>query len=225
VAVSRTGQTTELLGAAERVRSAGGRLIAISGDPGAPLCELADAVLNLEAAAEGAVIQTTFVSAAILALRLLLETDTALEPVIGDVQAALTEKPVTLGHHDDVVFLGRGWRLGIAMAASLNVVETVLCPTHCYQTLDFRHGPIAAVTSRTLVWCLDDLSDSAAASVVDDAAAVGATTRLAEADSLAELVRVQLAAEEAARQRGINPDAPPYLQRAIRLSEVPPLPA
>jgi fructoselysine-6-P-deglycase FrlB-like protein len=225
VAVSRTGQTTELLGAAQRIRSAGGSILAVAGDPHAPLCELADAVLNLETAVESAVIQTTFVSSALLAFRMLLEPNTQIESVLRDVRASLTEEPVNLQSHDDVVVLGRGSRFGIAMAASLNLVETALCSTHCYQTLDFRHGPIAAVTPRTLVWCVDDVSDPTATRVVQDAAQAGTAVRMAELDPLAELVRVQLSAEATAQHRGINPDAPPHLHRAVQLDEVPALPA
>src|ERR687888_2243981 len=72
VAISRTGKTTELVEAMRRARAAGARVALVGGEAGAPAQEQADAVVPLGLAPGQGVIQTRFISAATLALRLLI---------------------------------------------------------------------------------------------------------------------------------------------------------
>jgi len=143
VAISRTGKTTELVEAMRRARTAGARVALVGGEPGAPAQQQADAVLPLEFAPEQGVIQTRFISAATLALRLLIGGERAraalrdLPDRIARALGALDPAPlVPLGH---VVFLGRGWRYGLALMAALNLQETALVVPEGHQTLEYRH--------------------------------------------------------------------------------------
>ena len=72
LAISRTGQTTELVAAMRRAKAAGARVVLLVGEPGSPAAAYADVCLPLEFAPEQGIIQTRFVSAALLALRLLI---------------------------------------------------------------------------------------------------------------------------------------------------------
>jgi fructoselysine-6-P-deglycase FrlB-like protein len=221
LAISRTGETTELVEAMRRARAAGARVGLIVGDAGSPAEELADSVLHLDFAPERGVIQTRFISAAVLALRMLIgpRTGTAgVESVPGEVERGLAELDTSaLSGFRHVVFIGRGPQYGLALSAALTLAETALLPAAGHQTLDYRHGPIAVADEATLVWCFDPADDRDAASVIDDVRQTGATVVWPGGDALASLAQAQLLALQIAIAGGLDPDAPRNLTRAIVL--------
>ena len=226
VAISRTGQTTELIEAMRRARAAGSRVALICGGENAPAAAQADILLPLEFAAERSVIQTRFIAAATFALRRMIEPDLA------STLAALPDRmeevlahfdPAELTEFNQIVFLGRGWRHGIAMLAALNLQETALMAPNGYQTLEYRHGPLAAADERTLVWCLDPQDDALSAAVLRDVGPSGATVRCTGDDPLIAAAQAQLLALRLAALRSIDPDAPRNLVRAIVLPDEPQL--
>src|SRR5918911_1032966 len=121
---------------------------------------------------------------------------------------------VPLGH---VVFLGRSWRYGLALMAALNLQETALVVPEGHQTLEYRHGPIASADEGTLVWCFDPPDDAASAAVLDDVRRTGATVRCTDDDPLVVAAQAQLLPVRVAQARGVDPDAPRHLRRAIVL--------
>ncbi len=221
VAISRTGRTTEVVSAMAAARRSGGRVALIVGDPGSPAETLADTVLHLEFAPEHGVIQTRFISAACLALRLLLGDTTvsrSLDELPDQVERALAAfDPAPLLGYEQIVFLGRDWRFGLAQAAALNLQESALITPGAYQTLDYRHGPIAGADAGTLVWSLDDAEDELAAGVLEDVRATGAKVRRLEGDPQVALVQAQVLALRLAERRGIDPGSPRHLSRTIVL--------
>lgn len=222
VAISRTGQTTEVVEALRRARAAGARCLLLTGEPDSPAAAHADTVLLLEFAAEQGVIQTRFIAAAIEALRLLIGgvvTSAALEHLPERVESGLATLEATpLLGYDHMVFLGRGWRYGLARAAALNLQETALLVPEGHQTLDYRHGPMAGADAGTLVWCLDPLDDAASGAVLDDVRQTGALVRWTGDDPLVALAQAQLLALRKAAARGIDPAAPRHLSRAVILT-------
>lgn len=219
VAISRTGKTTELLEAMARARDAGARILLIAGDAGAPAEALATEVVPLEFAPERGIIQTRFISAALLAIRLLIGGDAApLDDLPDRLEHGLRAfDPAPLLDFAQTVFLGRAWRHGLALGAALNQQETALVTPSAFQTLDYRHGPIACADDRTLVWSLDDVNDAACAAVLDDVRATGATVHQLDDDPQVALALAQLLAVRVAQARGMDPDAPRNLSRAIVL--------
>jgi glucosamine--fructose-6-phosphate aminotransferase (isomerizing) len=217
VAISRTGKTSELVEAMQRARSAGLRVMLLGGEPGSPAEAQADVTLPLEFAPEDGIVQTRFISAATLALRLLIDGDdfSALPDHIAEALASFDSSSLLpFGH---VVFVGRGWRHGLAMSAALNLQETALMVPEAHHTLDYRHGPIACADERSLVWCLDDPDDNASAAVLDEVRVTGATVRSTGNDPQVELALAQLYAARRAVANGVDPDAPRNLSRAIVL--------
>lgn len=219
VAISRTGETTELVAALKRAQEAGGRCLLVVGEQGSPAEAHADTVLALEFAPEQGVIQTRFVVAATQAIRLLITgTHELMDDLPESMEQALTTfDPTPLLRFEHVVYLGRGWRYGLAGAARLNLQETALMVSEAHQTLDYRHGPIASADERTLVWCFDPRDDAASAAVIDDVRRTGATVQWAKVDPLIAVAQSQLFALRKAEARGLDPMAPRNLSRAIIL--------
>lgn len=221
LAISRTGKTTELIEAMAQARAAGAPVALLVGDRGSPAETHADLVLGLEFAPEQGVIQTRFVSAALLALRLVIggaQARHTLADLPERVQSGLAGfDPTALGAREHVVFLGRRERYGLARLAALNLQETALLAAEGHQTLDYRHGPIASAESDSLIWCFDPPDDPLSAGVLDDARRTGAAIHTIGGDPQVALVLAQRAAAHRATRRGIDPDAPRHLSRAIVL--------
>jgi len=222
VGISRTGKTSELVSAMRLASSMpDGRVALIAGDPGSPAEMYArNGILPLEFASEEGVIQTRFISAALMALRLLVDGSAreTVRRVPEKVEQGLVDfEPDPLTRFGHVVFLGRGWRYGLALAARLNLAETALMVAEGHQTLDYRHGPIATADERTFIWCFDPLDDAESGAVVEDVRRTGAAVRWTGDDPLVSLVQAQMLAVRLAHARGVNPEAPRHLTRAIVL--------
>jgi fructoselysine-6-P-deglycase FrlB-like protein len=221
VAISRTGQTTELLRAMEAARSVQAPVLLLAGEEHSPAARYADSILPLEFAAEPGVVQTRFVAAAFAALDALALGDGAAgvaRDLPLEMEQSLTRfDPAPLISFDHVVFLGRGPRYGLACAAALNLQETTLIVPEAHQTLDYRHGPIAAADEATLVWAFDPVDDAESAAVLDDVRKTGATVYVGAGHPLITLVSAQLTAFHKAQARNIDPTSPRHLVRAVVL--------
>src|SRR5207244_7174984 len=103
-------------------------------------------------APEQGVIQTRFISAAVVALRRLIDGErarTTLRDLPDRVEQGLANlDPAPLAPFGHVVFLGRSWRHGLALMAALNLQETALVVPEGHQTLEYRHGPIGRADDR-----------------------------------------------------------------------------
>jgi fructoselysine-6-P-deglycase FrlB-like protein len=221
LAISRTGQTTELVTAMRRAKEAGARVLLLEGAPDSPAAAYADARLPLEFAPEQGIIQTRFVSAALLALRLLCG-DAANQHALADLPHRLAQGlahfvPPAFTATPHLVFLGRDWRYGLARAAAVHLQETALLAPEVHQTLDYRHGPIAAADERTLLWCFDPPEETDSRAVLEAVRRTGASVRCTPDDPLISLAQAQLMAVNMARAHGVDPDAPRHLSRAIVL--------
>jgi glutamine---fructose-6-phosphate transaminase (isomerizing) len=219
VAISRTGETTELVTAMQRIQEAGGHCLLLVGERGSPAEAYADAVLTLEFAAEQGVIQTRFIVAALQALRLLIAASrVSFDDLPERMEQGLASFDTTpLLKFDHVVYLGRRWCYGLAFAARLNLQETALMVPEAHQTLDYRHGPIASADERTLVWCFDPSGDATSAAVINDVRRTGATVQWTDVDPLIAVAQSQLFALHKAEMRRLDPMAPRNLSRAIIL--------
>ncbi|MET0801864.1 MAG: sugar isomerase, partial [Actinomycetota bacterium] len=133
---------------------------------------------------------------------------------IADAERALTRPlepdPTRFGH---AVFLGHGWTIGVAEEAALKLREATRTYSEAYPAMEYRHGPISLAGERSLVWILGSPDPA----VADDAAATGATVRVASLDPMAELVLVHRMAIAVAESKGLDPDHPVYLTRSVVL--------
>jgi fructoselysine-6-P-deglycase FrlB-like protein len=211
VAISRSGATTEIVRALELVRP-GTTTVGLVGDPLSPVAAECDVVVDLSFADDRSVVQTRFVSTAVCFGRASLGLD--MDRPLADAEVALSEAhPVETTTIDRAVVLGREWRVGLADAGALALRETAQVWAESYPSMEYRHGPIATAGPGAVVWLLDPPP----AMLSQEVAATGAAVVTAKLDPLAELIRVQRLAVALAEQRGLDPDRPANLERAVVL--------
>ena len=256
VLISRSGQTSEVLQAAELFKAHSLPLLAISCAENQTLENLATLTITLPAADEKSTVMTRSFTSMLLALQ-------NLSAVIGDhsdsrdsekapevAKRLLQTLPARM--HDfvarhnfaDYVCLGQGPFYGLACEYALKVTEMSLSYAQAFHTLEFRHGPKSIVGPETLiVFLLSENGFAAECDVLEEIKALGATTMVitngandrvrAAADLLIELsaegpelarlapslIPGQLLGLYTGLKKGLNPDSPRNLSRAVILGD------
>jgi fructoselysine-6-P-deglycase FrlB-like protein len=214
VALSRSGTTTEVVRVLEGL-AAGVGSVAISAVAGTPVVQAAGDAVLLEFADEESIVQTRFATSALALWRAHLGDD--LEPTVKAAERALLAPLPSPDGLDHVVFLGRGWTVGLADEAALKLRETAGARSESYPAMEYLHGPIAAAGPGTLVWALDGLPRYLA----DEVRRAGASLVQPTADPMASLVLAQRMALAMAEARGLDPDRPRHLARSVVLPAAP----
>lgn len=167
IAISRSGESSELILAVEALQAADTRVLGVSCCAGSSLLRMADqAFLIAEGFEHGLIMLRSFTS-------MLL----ALQYTFGSVddRAALRTLPAAgralLGVHtghvralarrrafDRFVYLASGASYPIACEASLKAQEMSISTSEAYHSLEYRHGPMATANRDTLLtlFCLPD---------------------------------------------------------------------
>jgi glutamine---fructose-6-phosphate transaminase (isomerizing) len=145
-------------------------------------------------------------------------------------------------HFEDFVFLGQGAHYWIAQEAGLKITEMSSSYAQVYHTLEFRHGPRSIAGRETLItFYISDAAAEEETLLVREMKELGAATlvvanratqQLKESSDLlielgmdeAEFARLAIAAIPAhllgagvGLRKGLNPDAPVNLTRAVVL--------
>ena len=111
--------------------------------------------------------------------------------------------------------LGSEWRVGLADAGGADAARDARdLWAESYPAMEYRHGPIATAGPGALVWLLDRAAGEARRR---GRRRPGRPCVAASLDPLAELVRIQRLAVALAEQRGLDPDRPANLERAVVL--------
>lgn len=214
LALSRSGATTEVIDALRSSRA--GRTIALTGTEGSPIADSADLTLCASFANEHSIVQTRFATTALLML--LSTTGYPVERSVRDVVRGAYELPEgLLRGRSHFVLVGSGWSYGIANEGALKLREMAACWSESYPALEYRHGPIAAAGSRTLVWGFGEVDRA----LVDAVALTGAAVHWPECDPVASLVGVQQLGLRLAVASNRDPDQPMYLSRSVVLDGAP----
>ena len=211
LAISRSGSTTEVLDVLDEVR---GQLptVAITADRSMPIQQYADQLVGLEFADEQSVVQTRFATSTLALLRAHIGHD--LGQVIADARLAVdAPTPPGAADREQFTYLGRGWTVGLAHEAALKMREAALAWAESYPAMEYRHGPISISDERSVVWALGQAPPGLAAQV----AATSALFVESRLEPMADLIRCQLLAVSLAAQRGLDPDRPRHLTRAVVL--------
>ena len=229
--LSRSGRSVEVVGVLEQARRHGARVVAVTNDPGSPLGAGADVVVPLGVARDHAVSVVTYTAVGLAAalatarpLGNLEKSIDALEEAIPGWRGQLEEWTPPEGA---AYFLGRGAGFGTAQEARLLWEEAAKSPSTALSTGAFRHGPQEIVRPGLQVGLVIDGERRRQEDLhlARDLGSLGAELllvgrgldegrgvfRLPEVDPawqfLFEVVPFQLAAERAARVRGVDCDA------------------
>jgi fructoselysine-6-P-deglycase FrlB-like protein len=209
VVLSRSGTTTDLVRAVERIRGHA-RVVGIIGEAGTPVADVCDQVILLDYADEQSIVQTRFATASIVLLRASLGEDLGSLPEAGRQALAWPLQEKAPRH---VVFLGSGWTIGLAHEAALKCREAAGAWTEAYPIMEYQHGPIAAAGPGSLVWSLTAVPDF----VRDSIEATGARLLAPTLDPVAQLAAVHRLALQLAEAAGRDPDHPLFLSRSVQL--------
>jgi glucosamine--fructose-6-phosphate aminotransferase (isomerizing) len=256
VLVSRSGETTEVLRAAELLQSHKSVItLGVTCNSDGPLEKLCTHTFKLPWADEKSTVMTRSFTTLLLAfqrLALAFIGDTQLSLALDrlpekaqawlDANAGKIQQFAAKWRFADFVFLGQGAHYWLAQEAGLKVTEMSSSYAQVYHTLEFRHGPRSIASRDTLITFL--LSDAAAEEeslLVGELKELGAATCVIanhvtpalrkNTDLLIELAinepefaRYAVAAIPAhllgiatGLRKGLNPDAPKNLTRAVVL--------
>lgn len=212
VAITRSGTTTEILDALGKI-PAGTRKVAVTAVKGEAVDDMTDEQILLDFADETSVVQTRFPTTLLALIRASVGHDTS--RLVSDGEAAISEPlPVDVTAFDHFVFLGTSWTIGLAHEAALKIREAAQAWSESYPAMDYRHGPIAVATKRSLVTAFGPLPSGLDTAISE----AGATLHHRDRDPLAELVFGHRLAVALAEHRGLNPDTPRLLTRSVVLS-------
>src|SRR5215469_15799980 len=170
--LSRSGTTTEIQEAAERVRGAS-PTVAVTTGARTPVALAVDAVVELAFADEESVVQTRFATTELALLRAHLGID--IEPSARAAERVLAEPvPAELLAAEQYTFLGTRWTYGLANEAALKLRESAGMWTESYPAMEYRHGPAAVTGAQSVVWLFGAPPDG----LTGDIAAAGGTAWL-----------------------------------------------
>jgi glucosamine--fructose-6-phosphate aminotransferase (isomerizing) len=244
LAISRSGDTTEVKLAVERLRrDYGARSIAITTE-GNEVANVCDAGIVFDECLERSVVMTQAFTCILVGLYLLVDgaAGTGLAGEIGEIphliNAAVqsTEnivRPLAKDHRiSRFFFLGSGPMKGLADECALKLTEMALETAFSYRTLEFRHGPKATLNSTDQVIIFPvEAERPHLATLIAEIDATGARILVADGPQLAigkssfESFRPSvyahlghLLAYWRAAARNLNPDAPRHLARTVLLN-------
>jgi glucosamine--fructose-6-phosphate aminotransferase (isomerizing) len=257
VLISRSGQTSEVLKAAEFFKARSVPTVAISCAEGQALEKLASLTITLPAADEKSTVMTRSFTSMLVALQRLAallggksEESDALGRVPEMTMPALRTIPdrihefVNRHQFADYVCLGQGPFYGLACEYALKVTEMSVSYSQAFHTLEFRHGPKSIVGPETLlIFLLSEKGYDAECDVLEEMKSLGGTTMVVtnRADKRAAaaaniLFELSVDGPEFARlapslapgqllglytglKKGLDPDSPRNLSRAVILDD------
>ena len=257
VLMSRSGETTEVLRAAELLQSHKSvQTLGVTCNSESVLEKLCSYTFKLDWADENSTVMTRSFSAILLALQRLglrfvgdQQFSSALDelPEKGQVwldkDAPKIEEFAGKRKFADYIFLGQGVHYWLAQEAGLKITEMSSSYAQVYHSLEFRHGPRSIAGPETLItFYISDAAKEAETTLVRELRELGAATCAIVDRATPELkkysdllVELALDGPEFARyavtaipahllgtavglRKGLNPDAPKNLTRAVVLS-------
>ncbi|EGM76790.1 Putative phosphosugar isomerase [Rheinheimera sp. A13L] len=236
--ISQSGRSPDILAQVAMAKAAGALVIALVNDESSPLAEQADQVIPLNVGAEKAVAATKSYLATLSALLQLvaawsgnnqlqdavMSLPELLERAI-ELPAQLTAESLDGVKH--LVVLGRGPGYAISREIALKLKEVCGIHAEAFSSAEFLHGPVTLVKDQFAIVdvSIADEANAAHQAQIAEVRSRGARiVHLHHADlvsnprvlPLALLQRFYLDVEAVARSRGVNPDAPPGLNKVTK---------
>jgi glucosamine--fructose-6-phosphate aminotransferase (isomerizing) len=236
--ISQSGRSPDILAQVAMAKAAGALVIALVNDESSPLAEQADQVIPLNVGAEKAVAATKSYLATLSALLQLvaawsgnhqlqdavISLPELLQRAI-ELPAQLTAESLEGVQH--LVVLGRGPGYAISREIALKLKEVCGIHAEAFSSAEFLHGPVTLVKDQFAIVdvSIADEANAAHQAQIAEVRSRGASiVHLHHADllsnarvlPLALLQRFYLDVEAVARSRGVNPDAPPGLNKVTK---------
>jgi glucosamine--fructose-6-phosphate aminotransferase (isomerizing) len=257
VLMSRSGETTEVLRAAELLQlHKSVQTLGVTCNPQSVLEKLCTHTFTLNWADEKSTVMTRSFTAILLAfqrLGLQFVSDNHLSSALDelprkgqgwlDAQARKILEFAGKRKFSDYVFLGQGVHFWLAQEAGLKVMEMSSSYSQVYHSLEFRHGPRSIAGPETLItFYMSDAASAAETTLARELKELGAAICVIVNRATPELkkhcdllVELALDGPEFARyavtaipahllgtavglRKGLNPDAPKNLTRAVVLT-------
>jgi glutamine---fructose-6-phosphate transaminase (isomerizing) len=246
LAISQSGRSPDVLAATRAARDAGAYVVALVNDEDAPLALLGRHALPLAAGTEESVAATKSYLAALSALLHLVAAwseDFELMDALGGLPAQLAQAwaldwsaaaPLLTGA-SNLFVIGRGVGLAIAQEAALKCKETCGLHAESFSGAEVRHGPQALLGAGfpALILAQDDEARAGLEALGRDLVARGVEVAIAGGRVAGAIELPTLPAHPAlapallaqsfyrlanavAIARGMDPDAPPHLQKVTR---------
>lgn len=245
IAISRSGETTETVWALERLRDWGARTVALTCSEGGALSWASDLSITVPVQERSVVMTASFTSMLLVlaAFAATLSGDTSAMDVLRRAPDLAADDLSALADHAGAfadatphmyAYLGSAALYGIASEGALKMTEMALLPGYAYHTLEYLHGPKAALSSQTvIIGLLSEAGSPYEARVLKHLADLGAAVMVvgdqienlpavhfsAESGTvlaaLLATVWMQLLALSVARARGVNPDTPRFLESVV----------
>jgi len=243
VGISRSGETSEVIMALDKIKERGkGNFVAVTTERNKPLALNAERAIVIEDAKERSAVMTKSFTSMLLSIQLgVLNLVKPSEIEIMRVKimnlsdriflnADNLAKEIAKKNYKEIVFLGSGPLYGIVCESALKVREMSSSITSAFHTLEFRHGPRAALSKDTLVLIL--ISDSARKEelkIASEIKGLGSDCIVIEEElgidtSLNEFQRAILYMPFAqyfgyykALEKGLDPDVPVNLTHVVKI--------
>ncbi|MGB6749005.1 MAG: SIS domain-containing protein [Xanthobacteraceae bacterium] len=247
LAISQSGRSDDLIETAAMARRAGALTVAIVNDRGSPLAQESEIVLPLDAGPELSVAATkSFVAslAALLRFTAAWTKDAAMDSALmrlpdrlnKALQLDWSEALAPLTDTASLVTIGRGPTLAIAREAALKLKETCALHAEAFSAAEFRHGPVALVSSAYPIMIFRPADEAAAGftELIADLRRKGAFLLVAEpgrrqtarlpalspdhpdADAICLIQSFYAFLLRLAARRGTDVDRPRHLQKVTR---------
>ncbi|WP_225976630.1 MULTISPECIES: SIS domain-containing protein [Corynebacterium] len=216
IVITRSGTTSEVIEFLKHNKAAENpmRTIALLGAQDTPVAELADHIVNLSFADEQSVVQTRFATTVLAFLRASIQGSSVVNKAADQAENYLaTDLEDEFVDAEQYTFLGADWALGVATEAGLKMRESCQAWTESYNSMEYRHGPIAIAGPGRITWQFGERPEGLA----DQVAATGATYIHTGNDPMADLVRIHQIALATSRARGLDADHPRNLTRSVIL--------
>ncbi|MGH8952489.1 MAG: SIS domain-containing protein [Acidimicrobiia bacterium] len=153
--ISQSGESPDIISVLEEGRRQGRPTVAITNEPGSPLAEYADVVIDIDAGDELAVAATKSYTAQLAVIALISESMSgrrgSLDALASSATDALgceeraAEYAGMLAPMEHCAVLGRGFNQATAFEWALKLQELCYVVAQPFSTADFLHGPIAVV--------------------------------------------------------------------------------
>ena len=236
--ISQSGRSPDILAQVEMAKRSGAMVVALVNDTTSPLAEQAHYTLPLHVGAEKAVAATKSYLATLSAILQLVSVwsgNQALQQAVAELpqsleQAIALPQQLTASALEKVahlVVLGRGLGYAISREIALKLKEVCGIHAEAFSSAEFLHGPVTLVKNQFAIVdvTVEDETLSAHRQQIEDVRSRGAAiVQLHHTDVTAQarilplliLQRFYLDVEVVARSRGINPDAPPGLNKVTK---------